>query len=147
MPAIRSHTPKGQSTREHIVAAAERLFATGGFHGTSTRDVAAAARLPLASLVYHFARKEQLYAAVLEGIGAELVAVIGELDFYDLVPVLVDWTLENPERLTLLVRELLDNPVRVATEGALWGAVTAQGFVCDAVIVSDDAGQIGRAHV
>jgi len=31
--------------------------------------------------------------------------------------------------------------VRVATEGALWGAVNAHGFLCEAVVVSDDAGQ------
>ena len=29
----------------------------------------------------------------------------------------------------------------IATEGALWGAVTARGFLQNAVIVSDDAGQ------
>jgi len=37
-------------------------------------------------------------------------------------------------------------PVRVATEAALWGSVQAHEFLCDAVILSDDAGQfnIGR---
>ena len=33
------------------------------------------------------------------------------------------------------------DPVRVATEGALWGAVGAHGFLCEAVVVSDDTGQ------
>ncbi len=33
------------------------------------------------------------------------------------------------------------DPVMVATEGALWGAVAAHGFLKDTVIVSDDAGQ------
>jgi hypothetical protein len=33
------------------------------------------------------------------------------------------------------------DPVRVATEGALWGAIQAHGLVPDTVIVSDDAGQ------
>ncbi len=33
------------------------------------------------------------------------------------------------------------DPVRVATEGALWGAVRSHGFLCDPVVVSDDAGQ------
>jgi hypothetical protein len=32
-------------------------------------------------------------------------------------------------------------PVRVATEGALWGAIAEHGFLHEAVIVSDDAGQ------
>jgi hypothetical protein len=38
------------------------------------------------------------------------------------------------------------DPVRIATEGALWGAIQAQGLVPDTVIVSDDAGQfrVGR---
>ena len=41
---------------------------------------------------------------------------------------------------------LRPDPVRVATEGALWGAVHAHGFLRDSVVLSDDAGQfnIGR---
>jgi hypothetical protein len=35
----------------------------------------------------------------------------------------------------------LPDPVCIATDGALWGAVTAHGFLQNAVIVSDDAGQ------
>ena len=33
------------------------------------------------------------------------------------------------------------DPVRVATEGALWGSVQSHKFLCDAVVLSDDAGQ------
>jgi hypothetical protein len=33
------------------------------------------------------------------------------------------------------------DPVMITTEGALWGAVAAHGFLTDTVIVSDDAGQ------
>jgi hypothetical protein len=38
------------------------------------------------------------------------------------------------------------NPVRLATEGALWGSVKAHGFLPETVIISDDAGQfdVGR---
>jgi hypothetical protein len=38
------------------------------------------------------------------------------------------------------------DPVMIATEGALWGSVQAHKFLCDAVVLSDDAGQfnIGR---
>jgi len=45
------------------------------------------------------------------------------------------------EQLGLTGLQVTPDPVRIATEGALWGAVTAHGFLCDAVIVSDDAGQ------
>jgi hypothetical protein len=50
------------------------------------------------------------------------------------------WT-RHLDELGLTGLDVTPNPVRVATEGALWGAVTAHGFVCDAVIVTDDAGQ------
>ncbi|MCW5808062.1 MAG: TetR/AcrR family transcriptional regulator [Deltaproteobacteria bacterium] len=127
IPAERSHTPKGRRARDRIVSAAERLFATAGFHGTSIRDVARAARLPLATTVYHFARKEQLYAAVLEDIGDELVRALDGDEPAAAWPVrldafaraLVGWTSRNPERVRLLLRALLDNPARVARASKL----------------------------
>jgi AcrR family transcriptional regulator len=125
--AERSHTPKGRRARERIVAAAERLFATAGFHGASIRDVARAARLPLATTVYHFARKEQLYAAVLEEIGSGLVHAldtdlaagtwVARLEHF--ARTLIAWTAQHPERVRLLLRELLDNPARVAKASKL----------------------------
>ena len=50
------------------------------------------------------------------------------------------------DRLGLNALKVTPDPVRVVTEGALWGSVQAHEFLCDAVILSDDAGQfnIGR---
>ena len=45
------------------------------------------------------------------------------------------------EQLGITALQVTPNPVRVATEAALWGAVAEHGFLHDAVIVSDDAGQ------
>jgi AraC-like DNA-binding protein len=45
------------------------------------------------------------------------------------------------EQLGITALQVTPNPVRVATEAALWGAVAEHGFLRDAVIVSDDAGQ------
>jgi hypothetical protein len=45
------------------------------------------------------------------------------------------------EQLGVTDLAVTPDPVRVATEGALWGAVSAHGFLCEAVVVSDDAGQ------
>jgi len=41
---------------------------------------------------------------------------------------------------------VIQDPVPIATEGAQWGSIHAHGFLLDAVILSDDAGQfaIGR---
>ena len=38
------------------------------------------------------------------------------------------------------------DPVRVATEGVLWGSICAQGLIEDTVIVSDGAGQFDVGH-
>jgi Transposase IS66 family len=45
------------------------------------------------------------------------------------------------EHLGIAGLRVTPDPVRIATEGALWGAVNAHGFLCEAVVVSDDAGQ------
>ncbi len=48
--------------------------------------------------------------------------------------------------LGIAERKVEADPVRIATEGALWGSVVEHGFLRDAVILSDDAGQfnVGR---
>ncbi len=45
------------------------------------------------------------------------------------------------DRLGFNALKVTPDPVQVATEGALWGSVQAHEFLCDAVILSDDAGQ------
>ena len=45
------------------------------------------------------------------------------------------------EQLGIAALPVTPDPTRVATEGALWGAVAEHGFLNEAVIVSDDAGQ------
>jgi len=122
----RSQTPKGKRARERILAAAERLIAARGFYGTSMRDIAAAARLPLATTVYHFAKKEQIYAAVLGAIADDLetrlqVALAEQIrDPLDALAVaLVRWSAAHPSHVKLLLREVLDNPARVANASRL----------------------------
>ena len=54
-------------------------------------------------------------------------------------------SLEEWERhlqaLGLADLKVAPDPVQIASEGALWGAIRHQGFLRDTVIVSDDAGQ------
>jgi Transposase IS66 family len=49
-------------------------------------------------------------------------------------------------RLGISALRVTPDPVQIATEGALWGSVHAHGFLGDAVVISDDAGQfaVGR---
>ncbi len=50
------------------------------------------------------------------------------------------------ERLGIDRLKVHPNPVKIATEGALWGSVRDHGFLKDAVILSDDAGQFNVGH-
>lgn len=120
-------TPKGQRAREQILDAAQALFADGGFHGTSVRDVAGRLGIPTASLLHHFPRKEKLYGAVLERIadalGAALTKVVVSADdmtvedyrerLITLTRRFWRWANKNPVHARLLLRELLDNPARI----------------------------------
>lgn len=145
---VAARTPKGQLARDRILGAAEKLLVTSGFHGTSMRDVAAAARLPLANVVYHFARKEQLYAAVLGAIGDQLLRALaaelatatgaaGRLAAF--AAALVRWSVEYPGRVRLLMRELLDNPARVARASRL----PLAPFLDQATVLVAEAGTAG----
>lgn len=122
----RSHTPKGKLARERILRASEPLFADRGFYGTSMRDIAEASELPLASVVYHFARKEKLYAAILGEIASQLIgdmnaarAANPDAPLENAIRALIRWSVGNPGRNRLLMRELLDNHGRVSRATAL----------------------------
>jgi hypothetical protein len=45
------------------------------------------------------------------------------------------------DRVGVDTMQVTPDPVCIATEAALWGSIQAHGFLCEAVIVSDDAGQ------
>jgi hypothetical protein len=45
------------------------------------------------------------------------------------------------DRLEFTALSIKPDPVQIATEGALWGSIKAHRFLCDAVVLSDDAGQ------
>lgn len=52
----------------------------------------------------------------------------------------VAW-MRHLERLGITALRVTPDPVRVATEGAVWGSIRAHGLLPDTVILSDDAGQ------
>src|SRR3954449_6421781 len=49
--------------------------------------------------------------------------------------------MDHLQRLGISDLKVSPDPVRIATEGALWGAIKAHGLLPETVIVSDDAGQ------
>ena len=54
----------GAVTRERLLDAAEELFASNGFAGTSIREITSAAACNLAAVNYHFGGKSRLYREV-----------------------------------------------------------------------------------
>ncbi|MBB6439263.1 TetR/AcrR family transcriptional regulator [Streptomyces candidus] len=61
--------------RGHILESALRLFAAGGFNGTSLHDIAADAGCSKASLIYHFSTKEAILTELLTPAREELAAL------------------------------------------------------------------------
>jgi AcrR family transcriptional regulator len=55
-----------EERRAEILGAAARCFGTRGFHGTTTRDIAAAVGITEAGLYRYFTGKEAIYAAILD---------------------------------------------------------------------------------
>ncbi|KAF5036074.1 HTH-type transcriptional dual regulator CecR [anaerobic digester metagenome] len=69
------HQTRGRRTRERLLEEGLRLFAERGFEGVGIREVAAAAKTNIASIAFHFAGKEGLYAAVIARVAGELAAL------------------------------------------------------------------------
>lgn len=64
----------GDETRERILEAAAPLFAAEGFAGASTRAIALAGGVNIATLAYHFGDKQGLYAALVDRTYGRIVA-------------------------------------------------------------------------
>ncbi|MFE3290516.1 TetR/AcrR family transcriptional regulator [Rhodococcus sp. NPDC059234] len=72
-----TQTRQGDATRNRLVKTAERMFAAQGVDAVSIRAVNAAAGQGPAAVHYHFGSKEDLLAAVLLDLGADLSRQIG----------------------------------------------------------------------
>src|SRR5436190_254441 len=64
----KSHSTRmrAETRRSQIVSVAAELFASRGFSGTTTKEIAEGAGVSEAIIFRHFASKEQLYAAILD---------------------------------------------------------------------------------
>jgi len=65
-PTSHARRLPAEARRAQILREAARLFASHGFKGTTTRDVAAGAGITEAALYRYFPSKEAMYAAILD---------------------------------------------------------------------------------
>ena len=60
------HEERSERSRAHILRAALKLFSTVGYHGTSMRDIAQAARVSTGNVYHQFPDKESLFRELLQ---------------------------------------------------------------------------------
>jgi AcrR family transcriptional regulator len=110
-------TEQPKPRKEEILDVATRLFAEGGYEGTSMNDVAERVGMRKASLFYHFATKDALYEAVLDRLVASLQVALEAIyassgtfeDRLDAVTeMLVTVLASHPYAARLLLREAMD---------------------------------------
>lgn len=107
---------RGNSTREDLLAAAERVFARHGFAGASLDEVAGQVGIRRPSLLHHFRTKRELYDAVerriFEGLNHHLADLAtGGGCFERLMRLLLHWLsfmVERPTAARILLRNSSD---------------------------------------
>ncbi|MDB5044321.1 MAG: TetR family transcriptional regulator [Deinococcus sp.] len=76
MTAPHPPTPLPDTTRTRIQTEAARLFVASGYHGVSMREVAEAVGVTKPALYHHYADKEALFLAMLDGTLAGLARLV-----------------------------------------------------------------------
>lgn len=80
------NTSKAEQTRGRLLHAAVEAFAERGFHGTTTRDLAAAAGMSPAAVYVHYPSKEALLFELSLGGHQTTLGVVSDNDDPDLAP-------------------------------------------------------------
>jgi AcrR family transcriptional regulator len=80
MPKIKQ-SPKlpPEQRRKQLLGAAQRLFVKKGYRGTTTEQIARAARLTKGALYHHFKSKEDMLLALVENMLSEFSIRVGPL--------------------------------------------------------------------
>jgi AcrR family transcriptional regulator len=111
--------------RQHILEAAERVFAERGYEAAKVAEIAQHCALSMGTIYAIFPGKAELYGALLEARGQELLRLARELAGRNLPPraallaladVYIDYFVEHPEFLRMHLRS-----------GASWALGSATG--------------------
>lgn len=117
--------PKGDRTRDRVLATAVATFAERGLAGTSVRDIAREARIRVSTLYHYFESKEALYREVQDRVHAQVREIVlaalgsgGDLreTTTTAIGALFDLFLANRAYVQLGCRTTLEPPVPGATD-------------------------------
>lgn len=125
-----------KDTDQRCLAAAEALFADRGFDGTALRDVATAVGITSAAVIHHFGTKERLYGLVLERLVKSLDDYVIETSETITLETAVrmferflDWSFDHHHFAQLLLRELMENRLRVSRARRLYMSSLIKKYV------------------
>jgi len=115
---------KGELTSSRILDAAEAAFASGGYDGTSLRQIAKESGIKEPGLYNYFAGKQALYEAVLfralnpmaEAMTWHLEQARELRDYTDLPSVMTDLLLDHPQIAALFQQALLGDKASIGTQ-------------------------------
>jgi TetR/AcrR family transcriptional regulator len=146
-------TAADSSTRDLLLDAAERLFASQGFTPTTIKQIGREAGVNSALLYYYFADKDQLYREVLQRFVSRLVArtMSGseggrdpEIRLRAFVGAQAQILAANPHAPRLLVREMIDFDAAHAAEPIHQLAATSFRRLCDLIEEGQRAGMFRK---
>ncbi|HOZ45938.1 MAG TPA: TetR/AcrR family transcriptional regulator [Candidatus Hydrogenedentes bacterium] len=141
---------------ERILTAAERLFAQGGYHAVTTRQIAAAADMNIATVHHHVGRKHELYGLICRRLIDAEAAALDEVDrrlgdapagepgavlelLSQFLEAFVDFLGGNPFRARLYVRRWTD-PVEQVDEPEPEGGSVIIAKVRDLLTMAEHRG-------
>jgi AcrR family transcriptional regulator len=117
--SIEPSSARAERTRAAILAAAEDLFARGGYASTRLEDVADSVHMTRAALFYYFRDKQSLFDAVLSysfgGLGGKLEKILAAKRgstverIEKATAAWLDSIIERPARARLILRLVADN--------------------------------------
>ena len=109
------------STRQQLLDAARKLFASRGFYGASLKGIADELGLTKQALLHHFGSKEKLYAEILSQVSDSMIGRVrrARLEATDPLEQLVAFfddylgaMNDESDTAQILMRELVDNHAR-----------------------------------
>src|SRR5262245_50044496 len=105
------------TTRDQIVAAADRLFYRHGYEHTSFADIAAAVRISRGNFYYHFRTKDEILDAVIEARLAGTRAMLAQWEIAGKTPI---------ERIRSFIHILIANQADIQRYGCPVGTLTSE---------------------